>query len=98
MLADAQIGGILSFFNHLMSCPRVAYGLLLRANVLIQRSIACFKFAPRSRYVLFDRGKFRFDRAQFFFCHAYRLGAAQARADKFCAFVRQPRLSRADGG
>ena len=88
MLADAQIGGILSFFNDLMSCARIACCLLLCANVVIQGSITCFKFAPRSHHVLFYRGKFRFDRTQFFLCHTHRLGAAQARADKFCAFVR----------
>src|SRR6476619_387729 len=87
MPADAQIRRILSFFDGLMTCPRVAPCLLLGLNALSQFPIARFKFAPRARHVFFNGGKFGGSSSQLFLRHTHRVGAAQASPHEFGALV-----------
>ena len=91
MPADAQIRRIFSFFDGLMARPRVARCLLLGLNTLSQFSVARFELASRARDIFFHGGKFGFCTGQFLLGHTRRVGAAHARPDKFCAFVRKTR-------
>src|SRR5438552_4497424 len=96
--ADAQIRGIFSLFDCLMPHPRVARGFLLRANVIVQFSVAHFEFAPRPRDIFFYRRKFRFSGVQLLLGHAHCVRATQARPDKFRALFRKTRSPRANVG
>src|SRR5206468_5147885 len=62
-----------------------------RTNVVIQLSFSGFKFAPRSRDIFFDGGKFRLSRVQLLLSQAHCIGATQSRADKFCTLIGQTR-------
>src|SRR4029077_8910015 len=83
MPADAQIGWILSFFDGLMPCPRVARCLLLDLNALSQFLVARFKFAPRPCNVFFHGGKFGVSSVQLFLRYTDRVGATQTRPHEF---------------
>ena len=58
--ADVQISGGLAFLDLVMTRARFSHCLLLDADVLVQLSIARFKFTPYALDFLFHDGKFRF--------------------------------------
>jgi hypothetical protein len=98
MPTDTQIGWIFSLFDRLVVCPRVAGCFLLRANVVIQFSVARFEFASRSRYIFFYRRKLCLRRVQLLLGQTHCIRATQARPDKFCTLFRKTRSPRGDTG
>src|SRR5437773_7483632 len=96
MPTDTQIGWIFSLFDRLVVCPRVAGCFLLRANVVVQFSVARFEFASRSRYIFFYRRKLCLRRVELLLGQTHRIRATQARPDKFCTFFRKTRSPRGD--
>src|SRR5438552_11581230 len=98
MPTDTQIGWIFSLFDRLVVCPRVAGCFLLRANVVVQFSVARFEFASRSRYIFFYRRKLCLRRVELLLGQTHCVRAAQARADKFCTFFGKTRSPRMDTG
>ena len=59
MTTDVQIGGIFSLLDCLMMRTRFSKCLFLGADVIVQFSVASFKFAPDSLDIFFHDGKFR---------------------------------------
>ena len=98
MSADTQVSGIFSLFDYLMACPRVARCFLLRANVIIQFSVACFKFGSRPSDVFFYCREFRLRRVQLLLGQTHSIRTPQARPDKFCSLFRKTRSPRGDAG
>ena len=59
MTTDVQIGGILSLLDCLMLRTRFSERLLLDADIIVQFSVAPFKFAPGPLDIFFHDRKFR---------------------------------------
>ena len=62
MTSNVQIGGIFSLLDCLMVCPRFSDRFLLATDVIVQFSVARFKFTPDPLYVFFHDRKFGFCR------------------------------------
>ena len=60
MTANVQIGGIFSLLDRLMLRTRFLHRFLLRADVIVEFSVAAFEFTSDSVYIFFHHRKFRF--------------------------------------
>ena len=98
MTPDVQISGIFPLFDSLMVGPRLPNCFLLCAAVVAEGTVARCEFVANTLDIFFHDRKFRFGGNQFFFRKPACVCAAETRANKFGAFLRQPATARSDGG
>ena len=98
MTPDVQISGIFPLFDRLMVDPRLSNGFLLCVAVLAEGTVSGGEFVANTLDILFHDREFRLGGKQFFFCESACICAAETRANKFGALLRQPAAARGDGG
>src|SRR6266480_2299681 len=94
--ANVQVSRIFSLLDGLMLCARFSQRFLLDADVIVQFSVARFKFTPDPLDFFFHHRKFRLYSDYLLLGQTCCIRTARARADKFGALFREASATRTD--